>query len=373
MKRKNTILAAAIAATLAAGLSGHAAASIYARSYLKIDNLSILISADGGATPGGAAIRSFNFGITNSADLNGNLVSDSAACSGVPGTPSASTNNCNPRTNTGEPTPNTRLDALAVNGGGSVPTRTNNDFTFFGAGNGEYSNADGVIYSAQLTGDASTSVEQIVESELQDGFSAQSSSVIKSTTGLTFTFTVQDDNSFIRISFDALAGIMAQVDADCIDPKNCTFLADANAARSVEFRLTDDTITSIGDANVVFQWRPNGEAATGTGIGLGAVKVQELDPFDLQADYQVSTLPCSNDGNPDPGDCASLGFTGTNNGFYLLEVSNLKAGQYTLGLTSDMSTILSQSKTSIPEPATLALLGMGLAGMGFASRRRKQA
>jgi hypothetical protein len=114
MKAKSTILAAAVAAVLSAGMSDEASASIYARSYLEIDNLALRISDDGGVTPGGASVKNFQFFLTNTAFLNGVGGAAQATCFGLPGAPAAGTNNCNPRPNTGLNTPGTILDAAAV-------------------------------------------------------------------------------------------------------------------------------------------------------------------------------------------------------------------------------------------------------------------
>jgi hypothetical protein len=357
MKAKSTILAAAVAAVLSAGMSDEASASIYARSYLEIDNLALRISDDGGVTPGGASVKNFQFFLTNTAFLNGVGGATQATCFGLPGAPAAGTNNCNPRPNTGLNTPGTILDAAAANGGGSNPVRANNDFSYFGPGANEYSSSDSVIYTAQLTNGAGfspTHTEQIAESELQTGSSASASAEIQSLTGFIFEFTVAGANQ-IDIAFTSDSSRFVQIN-DAV-----AVTAGAQANMEVEFRLEND---STGD---FFLWRPNGNTASGAGGSFG-VGTELADDFDLQNDFGVSTLDVSCAGAPVPGACPSLGATqiGAN---HALNLVGLYDGDWTLTLSAFTSTSLTRA---IPEPGTLALVGMTLAGLGLASRRRKQ-
>lgn len=333
MKTKQTTLAAALAAATLLGASGQAAASIYARSYLEIYDLSIFISDDGGNTAGGAEIDNFNFTLTNTADLDGNAVIGTGQCGGLP---SPGANTCD----AGSPT----LDADVQNAPGSTVLRGENDFTFYGPGTDQYSNSDSVIYTSELSNGNPTNTEQIAESELQTGTSTISSAEIQSTTGFTFEFTVTGAD-LIAISFYADTDRWVEIN----DLVALTATAQSNS--NVEFQLEND---DTGDFIV---WRPNGTILNGCAASFGAC-TELSDDWDLQKDFGVTTLATSSAGTSNYG------------GFYQMVFSGLYDGDWTLTLNAVTST--STSRT-VPEPGMLALLGIGLSAMGLGLRRRKQA
>ncbi|GMR09096.1 MAG: hypothetical protein BMS9Abin26_2110 [Gammaproteobacteria bacterium] len=330
MKINKSTLAATVLATLGLSMAGQASAGEYARSYLSIDNLQLLISDDGGVTNGGNTLKSFNFNLTNSSTLGGNTIGSGDFCAGVG--PNLGNNNCGPL--------GARVDALVVTQG--APAQGENTFTFNGPGVGQYSNADSVIYQTQLTGDGSTSTEQIAEAEIQSISNASSLADISSTTGFTFKFTVAGAN-VVAISFGAAWDKLVDIN----DPTAATATSQANA--KVQFELSND---ATGDKVI---WAPTGLGNDCAVLGLAGACVT-AGAGNLNEDLSIATVPASTDARAGAGNF-SMFFDG------------LVDGEWSLSLNAVTSTLVSRT---VPEPSLLIMLGLGLAGLGATSIRRKK-
>ncbi|MGK5079350.1 EDSAP-1 family PEP-CTERM protein [Janthinobacterium sp. HLX7-2] len=249
------------------------------------------------------------------------------------------------------------LDAPRANVG--AVTKGQNDFTQQGP-LGDYSRGDAQIVSTQFpafpAGSTSTQAVNVAEAHL-DGPSgtADASGRNGSTTGFSVDFIVGSPTA--TLSFDFLASPFMQVFLQ----STVGTASSATANLVVTFTITNAT------GATVFNWTPDGVVNSGISGGT-----ESVDDASLNTSLATNFLTRGNLFTYDPSGCGTPAGTGVGTacGSDFSAVSNtLAAGNYTLTLNAVESVDLVK-QAAAPEPGTLALLGLGLAGLGYASRRK---
>lgn len=334
-------VAAAAGAFAALIMASPANAEVYSLSQQRLYNFSIGIFDANALNPdplglANTTVNTFSYVMNNKAEVNGSVDTTTANCTQldcVNGTPV--------------------LNPLQAKVG--AVTKLENDYTAQGklpAGL-SYARADSVITSDQLTsgGLSLTDENQIAEVLLNASGQANANSTLISTSAVSINFTISgsgNSDNFMVVAFDSdlLQALGINVP---------TGLPQVASSVQTSFQLSRD-----GDPFNQARWVPNGTPGsscviTAGFLGGGVTCTNVSDPFSLNRIVSSSAVPT----------IASQFQTGS----FGIQLNGLQDGTYTFDLSTKVEV---QVQQQVPEPGSVALVGLALAGLGLASRRQKK-